>query len=45
MTRAKRLEIPYILQLVSRQVDLRGDGILDRDFFKAMQARICYTEK
>jgi hypothetical protein len=30
------LEIPYSFQLVSRQIDLRGDGILGRDFFKAL---------
>jgi hypothetical protein len=41
----KGLEIPYSFQLVSRQVDLRGDGILGRDFFKAMQAHIFYKEK
>ena len=38
------LEIPYRFQLVSKQVDLKGDGILGRDFLKAMQARICYKE-
>jgi len=30
---------------VSRQVDLKGDGILGRDFLRAMQARICYESK
>ena len=39
------LDIPYSFQLVSHQVDLRGDGILGRDFLKAMQAHICYKEK
>ena len=34
------LSVPYRLQLVSKQVDLKGDGILGRDFFKATQARI-----
>ena len=31
--------IPYSFQLVSRQVELKGDGILGRDFLRAMQAR------
>ena len=39
------LSVPYRLQLVSKQVDLKGDGILGRDFFKATQARICYREQ
>ena len=39
------LEIPYSFQLVSHQIDLRGDGILGRDFLKAMQAHICYKER
>jgi hypothetical protein len=39
------MSIPYPLQLVSKQVDLKGDGILGRDFLKAMQARICYIEQ
>ena len=30
--RADGLEIPYSFQLVSQQVDLKGDGILGRDF-------------
>jgi hypothetical protein len=30
---------------VSHQVDLKGDGILGRDFLKAMQARTCYENK
>jgi hypothetical protein len=30
---------------VSHQIDLRGDGILGRDFFEAMQAHICYKER
>ena len=34
------MSIPYRLQLVSKQVDLKGDGILGRYFLKAMQARI-----
>jgi hypothetical protein len=39
------MSIPNRLQLVSKQVDLKGDGILGRDFLKAMQARICYREQ
>jgi len=34
------MSIPYRLQLVSKQVDLRGDGILGRDFLQAMRTRI-----
>ena len=33
------------LQLVSKQVDLKGDGILGRDFLAAVRARICYRER
>jgi hypothetical protein len=43
--RTDGLEIPYSFQLVSQQVDLKGDGILGRDFLKVMQAHICYNEK
>jgi len=39
------MSIPYHLQLVSKQVDLKGDGILGRDFLKAMRACICYREQ
>ena len=39
------MSIPYSLQLVSKQVDLKGDGILGCDFLKAMQAHICYREQ
>ena len=39
------MSIPYRLQLVSKQVDLKGDGILGRYFLKAMQARIWYREQ
>jgi hypothetical protein len=35
------MSISYRLQLVSKQVDLKGDGILGRDFLKAMRTRIC----
>jgi len=39
------LQIPFCFQLVSKQVDLLGDGILGRDFLKQMQAQICYQSK
>jgi hypothetical protein len=38
------IDIPHRLQVVSQQVDLKGDGILGHDFFKLMQAKICYKE-
>ena len=31
--REGRIDIPFRFQLVSKQVDLKGDGILGRDFF------------
>ena len=39
------MNIPYRLQLVSKQVDLKGDGILGRNVLAPMRARICYREK
>ena len=39
------LQIPFLFQLVSKQDDLLGDGILGRDFLKQMQAQICYLSK
>jgi len=39
------IDIPFNFQLVNKQVDLKGNGILGRDFFKLMQARICYKER
>jgi len=39
------MSIPYRLQLVSKQVDFKGDGILGCDFLQIMQARICYKEQ
>ena len=39
------MNIPYLLQLVRKQVDLKGDGILGRDFLAAMRARICCRER
>lgn len=38
------LDIPYHFQLVSKQVDLKGDRILGHDLFKTMQAHIWYKE-
>jgi len=38
------IDIPFYLHLVSKQVDLEGDGILGRDFFKSIKVRICYKE-
>ena len=43
--REGKMIILYCLQLVSKQVDLKDDGILWRDFLKAMRARICYREE
>ena len=39
------LKIPFRFQLVSKQVDLLGDGILGRDFLKQMQVQICYHSR
>jgi hypothetical protein len=39
------MSIPYCLQLVSKQVDLKGYGILGHDFLKAMRTRICCIEQ
>jgi hypothetical protein len=39
------LQIPFCFQLVSKQIDLLGDGILGQDFLKKMQARICYQSR
>ena len=43
--RERGINIPFRFQLVSKQVDLKGDGIIGRDFFKSMQAQICYKER
>ena len=43
--REGEMSIPCRLQLISKQVDLKGDGILGRDFLKATRARICYREE
>lgn len=39
------ISIPYWLQLVSKQVDVRCDRILGRDFLQAMRTSICYKER
>jgi hypothetical protein len=39
------MSIPMELQLVSKQVDLEGDGILGKDFLQQMKAQICYKNK
>jgi hypothetical protein len=38
--RGEGIDIPFHFQLVSKQVDLKGDGILGHDFLELMQARI-----
>ena len=39
------IDIPFHFQPVSKQLDIKGDGILGRDILKLMQARICYKER
>lgn len=39
------VEIPFQFQLVNQQVDLKGDGILGRDFLTQVQAQICYKTR
>ena len=39
------MQIPFHFQLVSKQVDLLGDGILGWDFLKQMQVQISYLTK
>jgi hypothetical protein len=38
------IDISFSFQLVSQQVDRKGDGIVGSNFFKLMQAQICYKE-
>lgn len=40
-----QVEIPFKFQLVSTQVDIKGDGILGRDFLQRMRAKICYESR
>jgi hypothetical protein len=39
------VHIPFRFQLVSKQVDLLGDGFLGRDFLEQMQAKIYYQSR
>jgi hypothetical protein len=39
------IDIPFRFQLVSKQVDLKGDGTQGHDFLELVQARICYKER
>jgi hypothetical protein len=39
------MSVAYHLQLVSKQIELKDDGFIGRDFLKSMQARICYREQ
>jgi hypothetical protein len=39
------MNIPYRLKLVSKQVDLKGDGIVGHYFLAAMRTCICYRER
>ena len=43
--KADGVNIPYSFQIVNKQIDLKGDGILGRDFFEAMKAQICYKDR
>jgi hypothetical protein len=37
--------IPVVFQLVSKQVDIQGDGILGKDVLQKMKAKICYENR
>jgi predicted aspartyl protease len=37
--------IPFVFQLVSKQVDIQGDGILGKDMLQNMKAKICYENR
>ena len=43
--RERGIDMSFHFQLVSKQVNLKGDVILGRDILKSMQARICYKER
>jgi hypothetical protein len=43
--REGRASIPMEFQLVNKQVDLEGNGILGKDFLTKMKAQICYRSK
>jgi hypothetical protein len=40
--REGKFSIPMEFQLVNKQVDLEGDGILGKDFLTKVKAQICY---
>jgi hypothetical protein len=40
-----QVEIPFKFQLVSTQANIKGDGILGRNFFQRMLAQICYESR
>jgi hypothetical protein len=40
-----KLSIPIEFQLVNKQVDIEGDGILGRDFLQKIKAQICYESR
>jgi hypothetical protein len=43
--REGKLEIPIKFQLVNKQIDIEGDGIIGKDFLQNMRAQICYGRK
>jgi hypothetical protein len=43
--REGELEIPMQFQLINKQVDIEGDGILGKDFLQNMKAQICYGNR
>jgi hypothetical protein len=40
-----KAKIPFKFQLVNKQVDLEGDGIIGKDFLQKMKAQICYESR
>jgi hypothetical protein len=40
-----KLSIPIEFQLVNKQVDIEGNGILGKDFLQRMKAQICYESR
>jgi hypothetical protein len=40
-----RTSIHVEFQLVNKQVDIEGDGILGKDFLQKMKAQICYKDR
>ena len=39
------IDVLFRFQQVSQKVDVKGEGILGRNFFKLMQTRICYKQR